>query len=52
MEKRETESGFKWMIYQGRVKRYYPKETTQGTEARPNHTQNTEGTLGATAALH
>ena len=32
-EKRETESGFKWMIYRGRVKRYYPKETTQGAEA-------------------
>ena len=41
-EKRETESGFKWMIYRGRVKIYYPKETTQGAEARPNHTQNTD----------
>ena len=49
-EKRETESGFKWMIYRGRVKRYYPKEATQGAEARPNHTQNTDGTRGATAA--
>ena len=48
-EKRETESGFKWMIYRGRVKRYYPKETTEGAEARPNHTQNTDGTRGATA---
>ena len=46
--KRETESGFKWIIYRGRVKRYYPKEATQGAEARPNHTQNTDGT--ATAA--
>ena len=50
-EKRETESGFKWMIYRGRVKRYYPREATQGAEARPNHTQNTNGTRGATAAL-
>ena len=49
-EKRETESGFKWMIYRGRVKRYYPKETTQGAESRPNHTQNTNETRGATAA--
>ena len=49
-EKRETESGFKWMIYRGRVKRYYPKETTEGAEARPYHTQNTDGTRGATAA--
>ena len=49
-EKRETESGFKWMIYRGRVKIYYPKEATQGAEARPNHTQNTDGTRGATAA--
>ena len=38
------------MIYRGRVKRYYPKEATQGAEARPNHTQNTDGTRGATAA--
>ena len=35
-EKRETESGFKWMIYRGRVKRYYPKETTEGAEAKTN----------------
>ena len=49
-EKRETESGFKWMIYRGRVKRYYPKEATQGAEARPNHTQNIDGTRGTTAA--
>ena len=45
-EKRETESGFKWMIYRGRVKRYYPKETTRTgsrsqTKSYTKHKRNT-----------